>query len=419
MNSKERVINSIAHKEPDKVPVDLGSNPSSGISAIAYSNLVRYLGKDFKVKIYDIVQQLAQPDEEILDLFGADVLDIGRMFNEKPGHWHPTPLADGNQGYYPWWFNPEQDDNGDWIAKADSGEVIAKMPVDSTFFDQTFFPWVDGYPQNMEGLDESMAHVPWAAFVHSPWDNAGMPDFWEELRKRTHRLRQTSDKALMISAGGNLFEWGSFIRRMDNFLMDLYLQPDRVEALLDGLMERHIQMLSKICEYVGDIVDIVRVGDDLGTMNGPLMDPQIYRQFFKPRHKQLCDYIKQHSKMHTFLHSCGSIYQLIPDLIEAGFDILNPVQTQARDMEPEKLKREFGKDLTFWGGGVEPVGTLNKATPQQVREEVLQRLEIFSKGGGFVFNTVHNILPDVPPENIVAMYNAVKEFKGEEQLDIS
>ncbi|MBS3777566.1 MAG: methyltransferase [Bacteroidales bacterium] len=419
MNSRYRVMSAVAHKEPDKVPVDLGSNPSSGISAIAYSNLVKYLGKDFKVKIYDIVQQLAQPDDEILGLFGVDVLDIGRMFNEKEEHWHPTVLADGTKAYYPKWFNPEKDANGDWIARAGTGKAIAKMPEDSTFFDQTYFPWVDGYPPNAEGLDEAMAHVPWAAFVHSPWDNADMPGFWQELRRRTLELRQTTDKALMVVAGGNLFEWGNFIRRMDNFLMDLYLEPDNVEALLDGLMERHLQMLSKISEYVGDIVDIIRVGDDLGAMNGPLMDPEIYRRFFKPRHKQLCDYVKQHSNMYTFLHSCGSIYQLIPDLIEAGFDILNPVQTQTRDMEPQKLKNEFGRDITFWGGGVETAGTLNKGTPGQVRDEVLQRLEIFSKEGGFVFNTIHNILPEVPPENIIAMFNAIKEFNGDKPINFT
>jgi uroporphyrinogen decarboxylase len=416
MNSRDRVLSAVAHKETDKVPADMGSNPSSGISAIAYSNLLKYLGKDLKVKIYDIVQQLAQPDDELLDLFGVDVLDIGRMFNETDQHWHPTVMANGGKAHYPKWFNPEKDDKGNWQAKAASGEVIARMPTDSTFFDQTHFPWIDGYPANMKGLDEAMGKVPWAAFVHSPWDNANMPGFWEELRKRTLQLRESTDKALMVVAGCNLFEWGTFIRRMDNFLMDLYLEPENVEALLDGLLERHFEMLSNTCKAVGDIVDIVRFGDDLGGMNGPLMDPGIYRQFFKPRHKQLCDYVKQNSNMRIMLHSCGSIHKLIPDLIEAGFDILNPVQTQARDMEPERLKKDFGDAVTFWGGGVEPVGTLNKATPEQVREEVLERLRIFSRGGGYVFNTVHNILPEVPPENIVAMFNAVREFNGDDPI---
>ena len=420
MNSRESVLASITHVEPEKIPVDMGSNPSSGISAIAYSNLLKHLKMEhLPVQIYDVVQQLAQPHDEIIDLFGIDVLDIGRTFNEKPAHWQPTILANGDKAFYPNWFNPEKNESGDWIAKHSSGLPIAKMPGGATFFDQIHYPWVDGYPDNFISLDDAMSKVLWSAFVHSPWDNAEMPGFWEELRKRAIHLKQTSDKALMIVVGCNLFEWGTFIRRMDNFMMDLYMEPDNVEKLLDALLEKHLEMLVKVCESVGDVADIVRFGDDLGAMNGPFMDPELYRQFFKPRHKQLCDFVKQNSNMSTFLHSCGSIYKLIPDLIEAGFDILNPVQTQCADMQPEKLKNEFGKEVTFWGGGIENVGTLNAATTEQVRAEVLNRLEILSKGGGYVFNTVHNILPDVPPENIMAMFNAVKEFNGEPKIKIS
>ncbi len=411
MNSRERVLCTIAHKEPDKVPVDLGATGSSGISAIAYSNLLKYLKMEhLPVQVYDVVQQLAQPHDEILELFGIDAIDIGRAFNIEPEDWQPTIIANGDNAFYPKWFNPVKEENGNWIASTNSGQPIAKMPVGATFFDQTIFPWKDNYPENMNGLDEAMSKVMWSAFASSPWDSAQKPDYWKQLRERALKLKENSDKALIIGVGCNLFEWGTFIRRMDNFLMDPYLESTNVEKLLDALMERHLSTLAKVCEAVGDIADFVKFGDDLGAMNGPLMDPEIYRQFFKPRHKQLCDFAKQNSKMHTYLHSCGSIYKLIPDLIECGFEVLNPVQTQCTDMEPEKLKNEFGKDVTFWGGGIETVGTLNAAKPEQVRAEVLNRMEILSKGGGFVFNTVHNILPDVPPENIVAMFDAVKEF---------
>ena len=417
---REKILCSINHQEPEKVPVDLGSNPSSGISAIAYSNLLKHLKRaHLPVQIYDVVQQLAQPQEEVLDLFGVDVLDIGRTFNEKPKHWQPTVLANSAPAYYPAWFNPEKDEHGNWIARHSSGMPIAKMPAGATFFDQTHFPWIDGYPSDMSSLDDAMSKVLWAAFTHSPWDNVTMPDFWGQLRERAIRLRKETDKALMVVIGCNLFEWGTFIRRMDNFMMDLYLQPANVEALLDALVERHMVTLEKVCEAVGDVVDIVRFGDDLGAMNGPFMDPDKYRTLFKPRHKMMCDFVKGHSHMHTFLHSCGSIYKLIPDLIEAGFEILNPVQTQCNEMEPDRLKKEFGTDVTFWGGGIETVGTLNNASPEKVRAEVLNRLDIMSRGGGFVFNTVHNILPDVPPENIVAMFNAVREFNGDEPVQIN
>lgn len=412
MTSRERVLAAIAHKEPDRVPVDMGATPSSGISAIAYSNLLKAIGRDdLPVWIYDVVQQLAQPDMAVLDQFGVDVIDVGRAFNTRPEDWHETVLANGDKAFYPQSFHPVKQADGSYSCYDDDGvRVLARMPKGATFFDQTYFPYVDGFPTDYSTLDNEMGKVLWSRYVHSPWDHASDPDFWNELRKRTLHLRETTDKALMIVCGCNLFEWGTFLRRMDNFLMDLLCDPDEVARMLDQLLERHLATLEKVCASVGDIVDIIRFGDDLGMTTGPFMDVDTYKTLFKPRHKQLCDYVKSHSNMHTFIHSCGSISSLMPDLIDAGIEIFNPVQTNSLNMEPEFLKREFGKDCTFWGGGVETVGTLNNGTPEEVRKQVLERLEIMSKGGGFVFNTVHNILPDVPPQNVLAMFDAVKEF---------
>ena len=417
MTPRERILTAITHKEPDRIPVDFGSTPSSGISAIAYGKLIRHLGlPDLPVHVYDVVQQLAEPDERLLDLFGIDVIDVGRAWNTDPGWWQPTVLADGTKAYYPAWFNPEQLEDGSWKAYDKTGRYIARMPAGGTFFDQVYFPYFDGYPSGYQDLPAAMESAIWAAFPTAPWDRAGEEDFWPELRKKCIELKKTTDRALMLGAGCNLFEWGTFLRRMDNFLMDLVVQPGEVERLLDALMEVHLQTLDKICHWVGDVVDIVRFGDDLGTQNGPFMDPAIYRRLFKPRHTELAAYVHSHSSMHTYLHSCGSIYQMIPDLIEAGIEILNPVQTNAADMEPRRLKKEFGNDLTFWGGGIETAYVLNNGTPEEVRRMVLERLEIFSPGGGYIFNTVHNILPEVPPENIVAMFNAIREFNGDYPL---
>jgi uroporphyrinogen decarboxylase len=417
MTSRERVLAAINHQSPDKVPVDLGATPSSGISAIAYSNLVKHIGMpELPVQIYDVVQQLAQPDMIVLDKFGVDVLDIGRVFNDKPSDWKPTTLANGASAFYPKWFNPVKLENGSYATyDVDGKTMLSRMPVGATFFDQTYFPYVDGYPDNYDNLDEEMGRIMWARDAHSPWDHAADDGFWETLREKTLQLRQNTDKALLVVCGCNLFEWGTFLRRMDNFLMDLMCDHENVVKLLDELLKRHLATLEKVCESVGDIVDIIRFGDDLGMTQGPFMEPEIYRQLFKPRHKILCDYVKEHSQMHTYIHSCGSISLLMPDMIEAGIEIFNPVQTNAYKMEPDFLKKEFGKDCTFWGGGIETAGVLNNATPYKVREQVLERLEIFSEGGGFVFNTVHNILPDVPPENIVAMYDAIKEFNNKNQ----
>jgi len=409
---RERILAAIDHREPDRIPVDLGATPSSGISATAYGCLKTHLNiDDGHTRIYDVVQQLAQPEEVVLDRFGVDVLDIGRMFNQRDEDWYHIRLADGSAAQYPSWFRPIARSNGSFDAEQ-GGEVIARMPAGGTFFDQTCFPYLDGYPETFETLDDAMGRVLWAALVHSPWDHAGEVDFWSQLRARTLRLRESSNRALMVVCGCNLFEWGTFLRRMDNFLMDLYTEPDNVERLLDALMERHLATLEKVCQAVGDICDILRFGDDLGMDSGPFMPPELYRKLFKPRHRQLCEYVHSHSGMKTFLHSCGSIYELLPDLIEAGYDVINPVQTNCRDMEPRRLKDEFGADITFWGGGCDTRHVLNRATPAEVRTHVRERLEILSPGGGFVFNTVHNILPEVPPENIVAMFEAVEEFGG-------
>jgi len=413
MTSRERVLAAICHKQPDQVPVDLGATPSSGISAIAYSNLVKHLGKDLPVRIYDVVQQLAQPDMSILDQFGVDVLDIGRMFNDKDEDWYPITMANGDTAYYPVWFKPELQPDGSYVTyDADGTTKLAHMPVGATFFDQTYFPYLDGYPENYDDLDAEMGRILWARYAHSPWDHASDADFWPKLREKALWLRENTDKALMIVCGCNLFEWGTFLRRMDNFLMDLLCEPEQVEKLLDALMQRHLATLEKVCHYLGDVVDIIRFGDDLGMTTGPFMGPDTYAELFQPRHKILCDYVKEHSSMHTFIHSCGSISLLLPGLIDAGIEVINPVQTNCANMAPDYLKKEFGEKVAFWGGGIETVGTLNVGTPEQIREQVLERMEIFSKGGGFVFNTVHNILPDVPPQNIVAMYDAVKEYNS-------
>lgn len=414
MTSRERILAAINHREPDRIPVDLGSTPSSGISAVAYSNLKGKLGMtQGHTRIYDVVQQLAEPEDEVLDRLGIDVIDIGRAFNTDKRQWYNITLFNGQTAQYPVWFKPVQIEDGSKIVYAKDGTSIAKMPAHAAFYDQTCFPYLDGYPADYANLSELMNNkVLWAALVHSPWDKANEPDFWTQLREKTLALRQQSDRALMVVCGCNLFEWGAFLRRMDNFMMDVYVEPCQVERLLDALMELHLVTLEKVCDAVGDIVDILRFGDDLGMDSGPFMSPDIYRKIFKPRHRMLCDFVKRNSRMKTFLHSCGSIYPLLPDLIEAGYDVINPVQTNCVNMDPVQLKREFGKDITFWGGGCDTRTILNNASPQQVKDHVKKRIEILSPGGGFIFNPVHNILPEVPAENIIAMFDAVKEFQG-------
>jgi uroporphyrinogen decarboxylase len=412
MTARERVLDAVEHREPDGLPVDLGSTPSSGISAVAHANLVRHLGlRDQRTRVYDVVQQLAQPSDELLDRLRIDALDIGRTFNDRDEDWHPMTLPSGIEVEIPAWFHPVQQTDGAWEAFTADGLRIASMPLGANFFDQTHFPYLDGYPDDLSGLASVMPTVLWSGLVHSPWDHASEPDFWAQLRERTLSLRASTDRALMVVVGCNLFEWGTFLRRIDNFLMDLAVDQENVERLLDALLEIHFDTLDKVLASVGDLADVIRFGDDLGMDSGPLMSPDTYRRIFKPRHAALNAYVHQRSTLKTFLHSCGSIHALLPDLIEAGVDIVNPVQISAANMEPERLKRDFGADITFWGGGADTRRVLPRGTPAEVKDHVRRNIETFAPGGGFVFVPAHNMLPDVPPANIEAMFEAVAEYR--------
>ena len=403
MNSRDRLLLSINHKQPDKVPIDLGSSTVTGISAIAYNNLKKYLKIERKTRVFDVVQQLANVDMEIIDLFGVDALDINRLSTEN-NDWYEVRLADGSKAEYPTWFRPTKANDGSWYTMDEDGTVLSKMAAGAAFFDQMYFPYENGYPEIFNNLKDSLKKISWVVHSHSSNLNA------TELRGKLLKLKVSTNKAVVMSGGVKLLELGFFIRRMDKFLMDLLIDQEKVSEMLDILVDMHLEGLEKKCSIVGDIVDVIRFGDDLGMTSGPFMDLGTFRKLFKPRYKILCDFVKKHSNMKIFLHSCGSIKQFIPDLIEAGFDIINPVQTNCYDMDLLTLKNEFGRDITFWGGGVDTASVINRATPQEVRKDVLTRCEILSKDGGFVFAPIHNILSEVPPQNVIAAYNAVKEF---------
>ena len=406
MNSRERISAAINHRQPDRVPVDLAASTVTGISAIAYSNLKKHLGIAGPVRVFDVVQQLANVDMEIIDLFGVDALDINRISAET-GEWYEVELADGNRVEFPSWYRPQKLPDGSWQTTDDEGRVLSRMPAGATCFDQTLFPYENGYPEDFDGLKAALQKISWVVHSHASRFDAG------ELRERLLRLREETDKALVMSGGVKLLELGFFTRRMDNFLTDLLVDREKLCEMLDRLVDMHLAGLEKKIEAVGDIVDVIRFGDDLGMKTGPFMDLDTFREVFKPRYKILCDYVKKHSGMKIFLHTCGGVRQYIPDLIEVGFDILNPVQTNSRGMDPEELKRDFGRDIVFWGGGVDTSSVINRGDTDEIRRDVLRRCEIFSRDGGFVFAPIHNILSEVPPQNIIAAYKAVREFNGE------
>jgi uroporphyrinogen decarboxylase len=288
MNSRERVLATIEHREPDRIPIDLGGTPSSGISALAYTNLKEYLKiKTGHTQVYDVVQQLAQPEEDFLARFHVDVVDIGRTFNASEGDWYPIQIH-GKELHYPQWFKPRRNLDGSYDVLDREADIIAHMPANGYFFDQSYYPYREGYPADFRDLPKVMTKILWQTLAHSPWDHAGDPKFWDTLRSRAISLRKSSNRAIMIACGCNLFEWGTFLRGLDHFLVDLVKQPAQVERLLDALMEQHLASLEKVCKAVGDVVDILRFGDDLGTNDRSFMRPEIYRRLFKPRHTILC-----------------------------------------------------------------------------------------------------------------------------------
>jgi len=415
MTRRERVLSAISHREPDKVPIDLGGMRSTGITAVAYGNLKRYLGiAAGSTDVYDVVQQLAQPEDPILDFFDADVIDLGRAFLTADEDWKDFTLPDGSAAKIPAYANFEPDGEGGWVVRSADGMIIGSMPKTAYYLSQTHFPLLEWDGQDLSILDKLpglMARVTWAALPTAPWHKPLSREHLADIRSRAKRLSETTDFAIMAGFGGNLLEWGQFLCRNDQFLVDLIENPRKAEALLDRLTEIHLGNLEKFLDAVEGFVQIIQMGDDLGTQLASQISPQMYRRFFKPRHKLLYERVRKRAGIHLFLHSCGAIAGLIPDLIEAGVEIINPVQTSARGMEPDKLKREFGKDLTFWGGGCDTQKVLPDGTEREINEHVRRRLEILAPGGGFVFTQVHNIMPNVPPQNIVAMIEAAKTYR--------
>ncbi len=408
-------MTSIAHKEPDKVPIDLGAMRSTGISALAYGRLKKHLGmRGGTTYVYDVVQQLAEPEDAILEYVQSDVIDLGRAFLNGVSDWKDFTLADGSQAKIPSYVDFVSDGAGGWLTRHADRTVIGAMPKGAFYLNQQCFPLLDWDGRDMSvlgRLPDHMSKVTWAAHPTAPGHKPMTPEHQALVRRTAKRLYDTTDYAIMAGFGGNLFEWGEFLFRMDQFLIALLENPRSTLAVLDRLTEIHLENLEKFLDAVEGYVQIVQFGDDLGSQQATLISPKLYREVFKPRHKLIFERVKRRAGIHVFLHSCGAIADILPDLIEVGVEIINPVQTSSRGMDPARLKREFGRDVTFWGGGCDTQVVLPDGTPEKIDRHVRERIEIFAPGGGFVFCQVHNILPNVPPENVVAMVEAVKKLR--------
>jgi len=378
MTSRERVLKALNHQTPDRVPIDLGGF-QTGIHRNAYIQLLDYLGIRDEVAILDPVQQLARPCEELLERFHVDVRYV---------------VAHGPEGFQ---GSIEQSTRSGrlWHDLRDEFGVVWSMP--------------DNRPLYMDISRHPLANATLADLADYPFPKGDDPTRFIGLREQAQTLRRETPYALSTGIGGVVYETCWYLRGLERWFMDTIENPAFCEALLDKTLEFWLGYYREFMKEIGDLVDVVMIGDDLGGQSGPLFSPKFYRSIVKPRQKKLVQHIKHLTGAKIWYHTCGSVRQLIPDLLDNGIDILNPVQISATDMAPRDLKADFGDKLTFWGGGIDTQRVLSFARPEEVTEHVCRNLEVFKPGGGYVFNSVHNIQAGVPPENIVAMFAAAYE----------
>lgn len=385
MNSRERVMAVLRHEMPDQVPVDLGSTAVSSIHQRANNALKALLGIEADEPVHDVTQGIVVPDEQILQRFGVD---FRRVALRPPSTAAAASPSGSANTYFDEWGMRRQRTELYW-------EIVEHPLADAKV--------------------EDLRHYPFGSAQGRPWPDPHDPCRVAGLAEEAQRLYEETDYALVADfLGGGIFEQALWMRGFEQFMMDLVTDEPFATALLDSLLELYIEFYAVYLEAVGPYVQIVALGDDLGMQTGPLISPKLYRRLIKPRHKELYDFIHSHTEAKIMHHTCGSVFPFVQDLIDVGVDILNPIQTSARGMDPAALKREFGERLVFHGG-IDVQQILPFATPERVREEVKRIVAILGQGGGYVLAPSHNIQADVPPENIVAMYEAIQEVS--EQAD--
>lgn len=379
LNSRERLQKALNHQIPDRIPIDLGGF-QTGIHKKTYIELLKYLNMEDEIRILDPVQQLAIPSEQLLERFHIDTRYIGAHAPEN--------------------FNgkiKKAERNGRiWSDLKDEFGVVWSMPEEQQLFmDISHHPLADASTADLEDF---------------PFPLGNDPTRFTGVREEAMRLKRDTPYGICTTISGVVYEICWYMRGLERWFMDTIENPEFCESLLDKVLKYWIDFETGLLGEIGDLVDVVMIGDDLAGQYGPLFSPDFYRRIVKPRQKKLVHHIKSQTDAKIWYHTCGACNEYIPDLIDNGIDILNPVQISAKDMDPCTLKADYGTQLVFWGGGIDSQHTLPFSTVQDVRDEVQKNLAYFKPGGGYVFNNVHNIQHGVPPENIVALYDAAYEF---------
>ena len=379
MTSRQRLLAALEHRVPDRVPIDLGGN-QTGIHKLAYQALLEHWGLSEPIEIMDAVQQLARPSEAVLERFHVDTRYI----------------AAGAAGDFAGGIVARTRDGRLWHDLTDEFGVTWSMP--------------DDHPYYMDISHHPLAGATVADLDAYPFPKGDDPGRFAGLRRRAEELRRQTPYAVVSGISGVVYEICWYLRGLEQWFMDMLTQPEFCEALLDRTLRFWMDWFRAFLDEVGDLVDVIMIGDDLAGQKGPLFQPDFYRRVVRPRQRKLVQYIRSRTRAKIWYHTCGACAGYIPDLLDGGIDILNPVQISAAGMEPAVLKARFGDRLVFWGGAIDTQHILPTASPETVREEVRKNLEVWKPGGGYVFNNVHNIQAGVPPQNIVALFEAAYEF---------
>jgi len=419
MNSRERIEATCRHEQPDILPVDFGGGFQTGIAVSIVYKLRQALGLDAPgtpVKVVEVYQMLGEIKPDLKEALGVDTASVsgtGTMFGFPAKEFKEWELHDGTPVLVPVDFNTEYEENGDLLQYAENDRSFpasGRMPAGGHFFDAT----ARQKPIFEEELDPEDNCEEFGPIAKDELDH------YSELAEK---LQVETDKALFCTFGGLTFgdialvpatflKDPKGIRDIEEWYVSTAMRPDYIKAVFEKQAEIAVENLAKLYEAVGDRISVIQTnGTDFGTQNGPFCSPDQYRDLYLPYQKKVHDWIHENTPWKAFIHSCGGIDPLIPSIIDAGFDILNPVQCSAAGMDPQKLKNEYGKDIVFWGGGVDTQKTLPFGTPDEVREEVKQRIDIFGESGGFVFCTIHNVVANTPIDNLMAMFDVVKSYR--------
>lgn len=396
MTSKERIKLALNHSEPDRIPRDFGGMESSGITGGAYFNLIRDAGFNLIPKIYEPYQYVAYVDPEFKQKYRIDTFNL----TPEPASWKCVDNPLGFKVLLPEKWNEEHDNNGSQV-RGPAGTIIARRPAGGYYFEPAYFPLQHAETvQDIEQARTLIQSYDWPFFAD------------ESIKALTDRAKEASGhgECVVLNLCCHLLAAGQMLRGMENFMMDLVCAEDVVEAVMSCLLEGYLERIKRLAPILKGMVDVVLFNDDLGTQQGPMISPLSYRKLIKPYQSQLFKAAKTAFDAPLLFHSCGAVREFIPDLIECGVDALNPVQISAHGMAAGKLKRDFGGEITFWGGGVDTQHVLNRCSPEEVKDSVRKNIELLAPGGGFVFCQVHNIQPDVPLKNIYAMFEALDEY---------